>query len=482
MRFETAKTDAETHSQQADRKQGNKPQTLDDFDRAHRLILIGGARTAPVYPPCGTVQTGKPRIGSRQTPVGTRGLLAGVEQARMELSLPLTRRGAHSRGGRTSGRGAALRARSVLDLLRGNRLALRVTLTLLVALPLLAGGWLWLRNSSFVAVRHVHITGVHGAEAIEIRSALDDAAKRMSTMDFNAAALRSAVASFAIVGAVHVKTELPHTVIISVAERPPVAALQSAPPDGAQAGQRTAVAADGTVLGPAWLSGALPLVSSAVEPVAGHPLGECFAREAVTVLGAAPLALAKHVTRVYNGPEGLTVAMSNGLLVYFGDSTRPHAKWMSLARVLASPNAAGALYIDVRLPERPAAGFTTPSTSRPASTSSPASSAATAAGTSSAVANIDPTAAALAGRLSEATGGEAATSPSTASTAQESEEPSSGSSATGGSGESEASATGGSQETKGPGASEAGGTGESNSASVPLETASPTGGEAAPKG
>ncbi len=390
----------------------------------------------------------------------------------MELSLPLSRRGTHRRGG--GARRAAIRSRKTLELLRGNRLPLRATLAVIVVLPLLAGGWLWLRDSSFVAVRHVHITGVHGAEAIEIRSALDNAAERMSTMDFNAATLRSVVASFAIVGAVHIKTEFPHTVTISVTERPPVAALQSA-------GQRTAVAADGTVLGPAWLSSTLPLVSSAVEPAAGARLGEGFALEAVTVLGAAPPALAKHVTRVYNGPEGLTVAMGNGLLAYFGDSTRPHAKWMSLARVLASPNAAGALYIDVRLPERPAAGFTAPSTSPSTSSSSSSSSSSPAspAGTSSATTSADPTAAALATRLSEAAGGGAATSTAGATGSQESEEASSGSSATGGTGENEASATGGSAST---GTSEAGGTSEGDAPSDPSESTSTTGGEAAPKG
>lgn len=390
----------------------------------------------------------------------------------MELSLPLSRRGTYRRGGGSGG--ATIRSHRALELLKGNRMPLRASLALVVVLPLLVGGWLWLRDSSFVAVRHVHITGVHGAQSIEIRNVLDDAAKRMSTMDFNAANLRSAVASFAIVGALHVKTKLPHTVSISVTERPPVAALQSA-------GQRTAVAADGTVLGPAWLSSSLPLVSSAVEPAAGARLSEGFALEAVTVLGAAPPALAKHVTRVYNGPEGLTVAMGNGLLAYFGDSTRPHAKWMSLARVLASPNAAGALYVDVRLPERPAAGFTTPSTSSSASSSSSTSSAPSTAGASSAATSADPTAAALAARLSEAAGGEAATSASAPTGSQESEEASSGSTATakGRTGESEASASSGST---GSGASEAGGTGQSEAGSAPPETASATGGEAAPKG
>jgi|GEM_PF-504436 len=397
----------------------------------------------------------------------------------MELSLPLSRRGTYRRGGGVGVRGAAVRARRALALLGGNRIALRTTLAVLVVLPLLAGGWLWLRDSSFVAVRHVHITGVHGAESMEIRNALDDAAKRMSTMNFNAASLRSAVASFAIVSAVYVKTELPHTVSISVTERPPVAALQSA-------GQRTAVAADGTVLGPAWLSSALALVSSAVEPAAGARLRGGFALEAVTVLGAAPSALAKHVTRVYNGPEGLTVTMGNGLLVYFGNATRPHAKWMSLARVLASPNAAGALYIDVRLPERPAAGFTAPATSSSASSSSSTPSAA---GASSSATSADPTASALATRLSEATGGEAATSTAAATGSQESEEASSGSNVPvppTRAGESEASTTGGSVESTGPGsstgASEARGTVQSEAAPASPETASATGGEAAPKG
>ena len=170
-------------------------------------------------------------MGQRETLDRTRGLSDRVEQARMELSLPLSRRGSYRRGGVT--RGLATRARGALELLRGNRIAWRAGLAVAILVPVLAGGWLWLRDSSFVAVRHVHITGVHGPESIEIRNALDDAAKRMSTMDFNAAALRSAVASFAIVGAVEVKTELPHTVRISVVSAPPwppCRAPDSAPP------------------------------------------------------------------------------------------------------------------------------------------------------------------------------------------------------------------------------------------------------------
>jgi cell division protein FtsQ len=270
-------------------------------------------------------------------------------------------------------------------------------------LPLLGAGWLWLRGSSLVAVEHVHISGVQGPEAIEIRGALEEAAKRMTTLDFNHSALRAAVASYPVVGAFHVRTSPPHSVSISVSERQPVAALLSS-------GQRSAVAADGTVLGPGLLSASLPSVSGSIEPAPGARLSETAALAAVTVLGAAPAALARFVTRVYEGGEGLTVAMRSGLLVYFGNDTRPHAKWLSLARVLVSPSSAGALYIDVRLPERPAAGFSTTSASG-------ASSTAASAQTTVQADTADPTTAALAASLESAVGGGASTAPSSSTTA-----------------------------------------------------------------
>jgi hypothetical protein len=78
--------------------------------------------------------------------------------------------------------------------------------------------------------------------------------------------------------------------------------------------------------------------------------------------------------------------------VYFGDASRPHAKWLSLARVLADPSSAGASYVDVRLPERPAAGFpgsagpaASTSESKPTSNSAPGTAAELAAGLTAAL-------------------------------------------------------------------------------------------------
>jgi len=229
---------------------------------------------------------------------------------------------------------------------RRTRIAL---IAVLIAVPVLLGGFLLLRNSSFVAVEHVRISGVQGAEAPAIEAALVAAAKRMSTLDVHMGPLREAVAPFAVVSAVRAVPSFPHGLHVEVVEQPPVAALLVN-------GARTAVAANGVVLGPALLSSSLPTLAGWVQPVVGQRLHNATLLEALAVLGAAPRPFVKYLGRVYSGTEGLTVVMQNGLVVYFGDAVRMHAKWLSLARVLADHSSAGARYVDVRLPARPAAG------------------------------------------------------------------------------------------------------------------------------
>ncbi len=266
------------------------------------------------------------------------------------LSSPAPRRSRPARRSHGSGLGAVEQVRSLLPTLwaaRGARIAL---ICVAIALPVLGGGFLLVRHSSFVAVQRVRVSGVHGAEASAIEAALVSAAHHMSTLDVQTGGLMAAVAQFRVVSSIRAVASFPHGLRIEVREQPPVAAL-------VVNGQRTAVAANGLVLGPALLSSSLPTLSGYFEPAAGQSLHDVTLLESVSVLGAAPRSLARHVTKVYSGPQGLTVAMGNGLLVYFGDATRPHAKWLSLARVLADHSSAGAIYVDVRLPSRPAAGF-----------------------------------------------------------------------------------------------------------------------------
>jgi cell division protein FtsQ len=280
---------------------------------------------------------------------------------------------------------AGLARASFQTISRHRRLRIAL-LTALIALPLLVGGWLLLRKSSLVAVEHVRVSGVHGADAPAIEAALAGAAQHMSTLDLHPGALRAAVASFPVVRSIRAIPSFPHGLHIDVVEQPPVAAVMVG-------GERTAVAADGVVLGPALLSGSLPTLSeNAVEASVGQRLHNLSLRGALTVLGDAPAPLARDVKRVYSGPEGLTLAMRNGLLAYFGDASLPHAKWLSLARVLADRSSAGAAYVDERLPERPAAGFAggvVPETgatgSEPGSVSDPSTAAELAAGLTAAV-------------------------------------------------------------------------------------------------
>jgi cell division protein FtsQ len=302
-------------------------------------------------------------------------------------------------------------ARSGFQAISRHRRLRIALLTALVVLPLLAGGWMLLRKSSFVAVEHVRVSGVHGPQAHAIDAALAGAAEHMSTLDVHPAALRAAVASFPVVQSVKAVPRFPHGLRIEVTEQPPVAALTIG-------GTRTAVAADGVVLGPALLSSSLPALNagqSAVQPLSGqHVQGTSLLAE-LAVLGAVPKPLQRYITRVYNssGGEGLTVAMRSGLLVYFGDAWRPHAKWLSLARVLASPTSAGATYVDVRVPERPAAGFSSGgalSSSETTSGSTDSTSSTTGQGQTT---TPESTVAALAAGLTDDTNGE----PAAASTA-----------------------------------------------------------------
>jgi cell division protein FtsQ len=289
----------------------------------------------------------------------------------------------------------------------------RVRLSLLGALGALAlalGGWLFLRHSSLAAVERVQISGARGADARQIDAALSRAARGMSTLDVKRGVLLAAVARFHVVRELSLSPSFPHGLRIRVIEQPPVAVLLAG-------GTRTAVAADGVVLGPALLAGSLPSVDlDGVAPLPGQRVARAGTRAELRVLGAAPQTLLGWVQRVYTGPEGLTVAMRGGLELYFGNATRPHAKWLAAARVLADPSSAGASYVDVRLPERPAAG-------------SAAAGGLTAGDSASTqVSASDPSAAALAATLDEAVAGgsnasAAASTPSGVATATTPAEP-----------------------------------------------------------
>jgi cell division protein FtsQ len=214
---------------------------------------------------------------------------------------------------------------------------------------LLFGAWLWLRDSSLVAVNRVTITGVTGANAPEIRSALRSAARNMTTLDVQMAQLHTAVAPFPEVKRLRVRTAFPHRMVIEVIELRPVALVDIG-------NREVPVAADGTLLRAVSVSSQLPTIPLSVPPV-GRRLSEGRAAESVALLAAAPnRLLAKVEQATIIAGHGLVAQLRGGPSLYFGDATQLGAKWAAVSEVLADPGSSGASYIDVTDPGRPAAG------------------------------------------------------------------------------------------------------------------------------
>src|SRR3954469_10208248 len=102
---------------------------------------------------------------------------------------------------------------------------LKAGLALVALLALAGGGWLWVGDSSLVAVKDVEITGITSSDGDRVRAALENAALGITTLDVDAAVLHPATAPYASVGDVKVSADFPHRLDIEVIEREPVAAL-----------------------------------------------------------------------------------------------------------------------------------------------------------------------------------------------------------------------------------------------------------------
>lgn len=208
-------------------------------------------------------------------------------------------------------------------------------LTVVLAVVAAGGaGFMVLRDSSLVAVEDVTITGLSGPEAETLRDRLTHAARDMTTLHVREEQLRAVVEPFPVVKSIAVSADPPHRLRITVTENVPVAALGS-----------RHLAADGTVL-PAHEERDLPeiLVKSGADPAA---------KALVATLAAAPADLRAKVESAKPGP---TLQIADGPELRFGSTDRLAAKWAAVSRVLADPSSQGATYLDVRWPERVAAG------------------------------------------------------------------------------------------------------------------------------
>jgi cell division protein FtsQ len=261
--------------------------------------------------------------------------------------------GARTTGGRsprarTAGRVSARRRRRPGRLGALRRPGPRLLAGLLVGLVVLGGAYMWLRDSSLVGIQSVRVIGASGPDAGEIRLALRTAARTMTTLDVKMGSLQTAVAPYPVVKGLDVSTQFPHEMTIRISEQVPVAVVEAG-------GRRIPVAGDGTLLHDLRGSERLPVIALGVVPggvrLTGYALGEA------RLLAAAPYALLGRLSGVSDGPDhGLAGQLRSGPSLYFGGASELPAKWAAVTEVLASASSAGAQYIDVTDPARPAAG------------------------------------------------------------------------------------------------------------------------------
>ena len=217
--------------------------------------------------------------------------------------------------------------------------------TAAVALVVVVGYRLWFRDSSFVTVEQVKVTGLTTKDAPRVRAALASAGHAMTTLHVRHDELEQAIAAYPVVRALDVRPDFPHALTIHVIEYRPAALAGGLP-----------VAGDGTILRGIPVEGSLPKIETRGAPH-GNRLTDAAALRAARIAGAAPAALRPRLDLIETrAQDGIVVQMRDGPELIFGDATRARAKWIAATRVLADPEAEGASYIDVRLPGRPAAG------------------------------------------------------------------------------------------------------------------------------
>jgi cell division protein FtsQ len=275
---------------------------------------------------------GQALAGRRPRGKGARGKAAGARRrTRGKLAPP-----------------AALRALAlrVLTLrMLPPRMRRRVLVLLAVCVVLAAGFQFWLRDSPLVAVEDVKVTGLTTKDAPRVRAALASAAHNMTTLHVDQAGLEGAIAAYPVVRTLEVQADFPHGLEIHVVEHRPAALVDGLP-----------VAGDGTILRGLPVEGRLPEID-APGKLDGDRLSDPAALHAAHVAGGAPTPLRGRLERIdVRAEEGIVVELRDGPELIFGKARQVRAKWTAAVRILADPKAAGASYIDVRLPGRPAAG------------------------------------------------------------------------------------------------------------------------------
>jgi cell division protein FtsQ len=224
----------------------------------------------------------------------------------------------------------------------------RILLLAAALVALVAGYFLWFRDSPLVAVSDVEVVGIESAKSEAIEGELVRVAEGMTTLHPDVDRIEAAAAAFPTIASVEVDFGFPHSARIEVTEHEPTAVIGFGEAE-------VAVAPDGTLLrGIPLADEPLPRISSA--PPAGARL-EGAALDQALILGAAPAEFRPLIERVSgDAKQGIAVTVRGGIPIRFGDTGEAAKKWRAAAAVLADPKLDALCSLDVRVPSRPAAG------------------------------------------------------------------------------------------------------------------------------
>ncbi|MGH2985078.1 MAG: cell division protein FtsQ/DivIB [Solirubrobacterales bacterium] len=214
----------------------------------------------------------------------------------------------------------------------------------------LAAGYLfWLRDSSLVAVDDVEVVGVTAGEREQIVAELTASAEHMTTLHVDSDRIERVASDYPTIGSVEVDANFPHGMRIEVAERPPTLLVRGG-------GRDVAAAADGTLLaGVPVAEDELPVLEVDEVPGSGTLGGEPL--EQALIVGAIPEPLRPLIEKIdYTDDYGVEITLRGAIPVRFGSGSGAEEKWAAAATVLADPKLDALTYVDVRVPERPAAG------------------------------------------------------------------------------------------------------------------------------
>lgn len=218
-------------------------------------------------------------------------------------------------------------------------------------LALAGGGYLVALKTSVFAVERIQVEGAPPALADQIRSALSPLEGR-SLVSFSRSDADTRLAGFPQIASVRYDRAFPHTLRVQVTVERPVAVLRK----GSDA---WLVSSSGRVLSSLrpGSSPRLPRIWLAAETAVA--VGSTVATgDAVTVAAALPAAhLPAHVLAVSEEGGQTALQLAGGREIRLGDLGNLAVKLAVAGAVLS--HAQGARYVDVSVPTRPVAGYST---------------------------------------------------------------------------------------------------------------------------